>query len=133
MLGAMIGSFGMAGSLISVDATRAGTDIVAKVLSDEQSRARLETILSNARDFAVGVVEQNSYVVEALREATYRRCWLSVRVLRAVERPLGLAPEPGRAASQARTTGADQSGTPVKRATGSGNRHCSGTVARLAK
>ena len=38
----MVGSYGMAGSLISLDASRSPADIVSKVLSDEASRQSVE-------------------------------------------------------------------------------------------
>jgi hypothetical protein len=67
----MVGSFGMAGSLISLDAVRApgGPNIVAKVLSDDDCRARVEALLDGARDDVRALLSARSYLVAALRDA----------------------------------------------------------------
>ncbi len=66
----MVGSFGMAGSLISLDAMRAGNaNIVAKVLNDEYCRDRVESILGHARDDVRSILTEHAYLVEALRDA----------------------------------------------------------------
>jgi cell division protease FtsH len=66
----MVGSFGMAGSLISLDAMRAGNvNIVAKVLNDESSRDKVEAILDRARDDVRTILTERAYLVEALRDA----------------------------------------------------------------
>jgi len=71
---AMVGSYGMAGSLISVEATAApNVDLVAKVLSDEPSRARLESLLADARRDAEQLIRRHRGVVEALRDALLER------------------------------------------------------------
>jgi ATP-dependent Zn protease len=69
----MVGSFGMGRSLISLDATRAGADIVAKVLSDEATRAEMETILHDARAEVRDLLSANRALVEALRDALLER------------------------------------------------------------
>jgi cell division protease FtsH len=71
----MVGSFGMAGSLVSLDAARggAGVNIVSKVLSDEASREQLDRILETARDDVRALLSQRSYLVEALRDALLER------------------------------------------------------------
>ncbi len=69
----MVGSFGMAGSLISMDAVRSPGNIVAKVLADEHGRQQLDTILNSARDEVRALLSQNSYLVEALRDALLER------------------------------------------------------------
>jgi ATP-dependent Zn protease len=71
----MVGSFGMAGSLASLDAAKsgAGINIVAKVLSDEASREQLDRILEGARDDVRALLADHSYLVEALRDALLAR------------------------------------------------------------
>ena len=70
----MVGSFGMAGSLISLEAVRGGgTNIVAKGLSDEVSRQRVDEILDRARDEVRATMSQRAYLVEALRDALLER------------------------------------------------------------
>jgi cell division protease FtsH len=70
----MVGSFGMGGSLISLDAMRAGNaNIVAKVLGDEACRERVDCILNDARDQVRAALTERSYLVEALRDALLER------------------------------------------------------------
>ncbi|HUJ66177.1 MAG TPA: AAA family ATPase [Acidimicrobiales bacterium] len=70
----MVGSFGMAGSLISLDAMRAGNaNIVAKVLGDEACREKVEAILGGARDDVRKLLGERPYLVEALRDALLER------------------------------------------------------------
>jgi cell division protease FtsH len=69
----MVGSYGMAGSLISLDASSAPADIVTKVLSDETSRQAVEKLLESARCRAREVVTANKHVVVALRDALLER------------------------------------------------------------
>jgi ATP-dependent Zn protease len=71
----MVGSFGMAGSLISLEALRApgGANIVAKVLADETCRAEVDAILDAARDDVRALLAERSYLVEALRDALLQR------------------------------------------------------------
>ena len=67
----MVGSFGMAGSLVSLEAVKGagGMNIVAKVMSDEASRKKLDGILDSARDDVRLLIGQNRHLVEALRDA----------------------------------------------------------------
>jgi cell division protease FtsH len=71
----MVGSFGMAGSLISLDAVQGmGTsNIVGRVLADEESRRKVDAILDGARDHVRAVLHESSYLVEALRDALLAR------------------------------------------------------------
>ena len=71
----MVGSFGMAGSLISLDAVRSpgSPNIVAKVLSDETSRERVDAILDAAREDVRVILSRYRYLVEALRDALLER------------------------------------------------------------
>jgi cell division protease FtsH len=69
----MAGSFGMGGSLISLEASRAPGDIVDKVLSDEPSRTAVEELLRSAKATAREVLEAHRLVVEALRDALLER------------------------------------------------------------
>jgi cell division protease FtsH len=71
----MIGSFGMAGSLISLEAAKGGApvNIVAKVLSDDGSRVELERLLEEARGEVRTLLAGHSHLVEALRDALLQR------------------------------------------------------------
>ncbi|HEX4864196.1 MAG TPA: AAA family ATPase [Acidimicrobiales bacterium] len=71
----MVGSFGMSGSLISLDAVRTpgSPNIVAKVLADETSRERVDAILDAAREDVRVILSRYSYLVEALRDALLER------------------------------------------------------------
>jgi cell division protease FtsH len=65
----MVGAYGMAGALLSLEASASPADLVTKVLSDEASRRAAEEVLEKARDTAREVVEAHRHVVEALRDA----------------------------------------------------------------
>ncbi len=73
----MVGSFGMAGSLISYDAVAEGaiarTNLVAKVLGDKDSKNRVEDILDGQKAKVVALLEENKDVVVALRDALIAR------------------------------------------------------------
>jgi cell division protease FtsH len=71
----MVGSFGMAGSLISLEALRApgGPNLVAKVLADDRCRAEVDAILDTARAEVRGLLTERPYLVEALRDALLER------------------------------------------------------------
>jgi cell division protease FtsH len=73
----MVGSFGMAGSLVSYDAIAEGPigskNLVGKVLGDSEGRARVEEILSEQRARVTGLLEENRDVVVALRDALIAR------------------------------------------------------------
>ena len=64
----MVGSFGMGGSLASLDAAGGPANLVAKVLSDEPSRNALEAILDSARDDVRAALTSHIYLIEALRD-----------------------------------------------------------------
>jgi ATP-dependent Zn protease len=71
----MVGSFGMAGTLVSLEAVRTGggANVVAKVLAEEAGREQLESILSRARDDVRAALGQHRHLVEALRDALLER------------------------------------------------------------
>jgi cell division protease FtsH len=73
----MVGSFGMAGSLISYEAISQGavsqTNLVAKVLSDSDGKQRVEDILEAQRARVREVLEENRDVHAALRDALIER------------------------------------------------------------
>jgi len=75
MAAQMVGSFGMGSSLVSLEAARgpAGGNIVAKVLSDDSSRASLEDLLEEARGDVRSILSEHRYLVEALRDALVER------------------------------------------------------------
>jgi cell division protease FtsH len=71
----MVGSFGMANSLLSYEAVSgpAGANIVAKVLSDESGRAALERILNTSKTAVTTMLDSHRPIVEALRDALLER------------------------------------------------------------
>jgi len=71
----MVGTFGMAGSLISYEAvlTPGGANTVAKVISTDEGKEAVEGILSGARASVRTMLEDNRHVVEALRDALLAR------------------------------------------------------------
>jgi ATP-dependent Zn protease len=74
---AMVGAFGMGGSLISFEAVSQGPidgkNLVAKVLSDRDSKQRLEDILDAQKARVTGLLVDNVDVVCALRDALMER------------------------------------------------------------
>ncbi|MHB1533017.1 MAG: AAA family ATPase [Acidimicrobiales bacterium] len=71
----MVGSFGMAGSLVSLEAVRGAgpANIVAKVLADEAGREAIEVILDHARDEVRVLLGDHIHLVGALRDALLER------------------------------------------------------------
>ena len=89
----MVGSFGMAGSLISFDAITAGPiggpNLVGKVLADTEGRQRVEDILEQQRQRVREVLELNADVHAALRDALIERDELiRDEILEVIERSL---------------------------------------------
>jgi cell division protease FtsH len=67
----MVGSFGMAGSLVSYDAIEGGPfaqGIVAKVLGNEDARAAVEKLLAQAKSDVQAMLDDNRHLVIALRD-----------------------------------------------------------------
>ena len=89
----MVGSFGMAGSLISYDAMHmAGAhNVVAKVLSADTGREAVERILNDAKAAVRAMLDEHRFVVEALRDALLERDELIgeeiLEVIEGAERP----------------------------------------------
>jgi cell division protease FtsH len=71
----MVGSLGMAGSLISLEAASGpgGANLVAKVLSTEDGRQAVEQILDDARSSVRSLLADNLTTVEGLRDALLDR------------------------------------------------------------
>ncbi len=73
----MVGSFGMAGSLISYDALSqgpfGGANLVGKVLNDNEGKQRVEDILSAQKERVRAVLEDNRDIHAALRDALIAR------------------------------------------------------------
>jgi ATP-dependent Zn protease len=67
----MVGSFGMARSLISLESVRGagGPNLAATVLSDDACREEVNALLDAARDEVRAVLGARPYLVEALRDA----------------------------------------------------------------
>jgi ATP-dependent Zn protease len=67
----MVGSFGMAGSLVSYDAVEAGPitqGIVGKVLGNEEARNAVEKLLDQAKADVHKLLDDNRHLVMALRD-----------------------------------------------------------------
>ncbi len=73
----MVGSFGMAGSLVSYDAIAEGPigskNLVGKVLSDSDGKQRTDDILEAQKVRVASLLEENRDVVAALRDALLER------------------------------------------------------------
>jgi ATP-dependent Zn protease len=73
----MVGSVGMAGSLISYAAVASGafssTNIAGRVLGDHDGRAAVEEILQTQKLQVSALLESNRHLVEALRDALLER------------------------------------------------------------
>jgi ATP-dependent Zn protease len=72
----MVGSFGMGGTLISFDAIEGGmmtAGIVAKVLSNDDARKRLEVLLAEAKETARRLLSEHRHLVEALVDSLMER------------------------------------------------------------
>ena len=73
----MVGSFGMAGSLVSFDAIAEGPigskNLVGKVLADSQGKARVEEILTEQKERVTKLLEENRDVVIGLRDSLIAR------------------------------------------------------------
>jgi len=69
----MVGSFGMAGSLVSYEAVDSAHGIVAKVLSNDDGRASVERILNQAKDSVRHLLDEHRYLIVALRDALVAR------------------------------------------------------------
>jgi ATP-dependent Zn protease len=73
----MVGSFGMAGSLVSYEAIAEGPigtkNLVGRVLSDTDGKTRVEEILDAQRARVTALLEENRDVVVALRDALIAR------------------------------------------------------------
>jgi cell division protease FtsH len=69
----MVGSFGMGSSLVSYDAVdnghHGGPNLVAKVLSNDDTKKEVDDILRKHRDQIAYLLETNKDLVEALRDA----------------------------------------------------------------
>src|SRR5581483_2464476 len=71
----MVGSLGMAGSLISYDAMQmqGAANVVAKVLAQEESREAVDRILNDAKKAVRTMLDEHRHVVEGLRDALVDR------------------------------------------------------------
>ena len=71
----MVGSLGMAGSLISYNAMQmtGAANVVAKVLSSDEGREAVDRILNDAKKAVRVMLDEHRYVVEALRVALLDR------------------------------------------------------------
>jgi cell division protease FtsH len=72
----MVGSFGMAGSLVSYEAIEAGPisqGIVGKVLGNEDARASVEKLLAQAKADVQMLLDDNRHLVIALRDELLER------------------------------------------------------------
>jgi cell division protease FtsH len=74
---AMVGAYGMAGSLVSYLPVESGgfgsANLVSKVLGSERGYKAVETLLDNAKLCVQGILHENRHLVEALRDALLER------------------------------------------------------------
>jgi cell division protease FtsH len=99
----MVGALGMAGSLISYEAVAEGAvnrkNLVGKVLSDPEAKARVETLLQAQKHRVLGVLAENRDLVEALRDALIARDELvGDQITEVIEEALARRAGPDRAA-----------------------------------
>lgn len=72
----MVGSFGMAGSLVSFDAVESSPvrqGIVGKVLADDEARRAVDKILEQAKEDVRKLLDEHRHLVVALRDALLER------------------------------------------------------------
>ena len=70
----MVGSLGMAGSLFSYEAIEGPyANVVAKVASTDDGKAKVEDLLDRARDEVRVILTEHSHMVERLRDALLER------------------------------------------------------------
>jgi cell division protease FtsH len=72
----MVGTFGMAGSLVSFEATQDTLftgDTIGKVLADSTSRRKVEEILESSKSEVELLLSQHRHLVESLRDALLER------------------------------------------------------------
>jgi len=71
----MVGSLGMGGTLVSLDAAMGatGANVVTKVLASDQGREALERILDDAKAAVTRMLDEHRHLVEALRDALLDR------------------------------------------------------------
>jgi len=71
----MVGSFGMAGTLISYDLMGGmpGASVVAKVLASEEGKNAVEEILTAAKAEVTTLLADNRHLIEGLRDALLER------------------------------------------------------------
>ena len=71
----MVGSLGMAGSLISYDAmaVAGAQNVVAKVLSTDSGKDAVDRILNDAKSAVRAMLDTHRHVVAALRDALLER------------------------------------------------------------
>jgi cell division protease FtsH len=101
----MVGSYGMAGTLVSLEAWRGEPGIVTKVLADTAYRQSVEKLLESARTGAREVLTAQDHVVRALCNALQERDELvgddiTAVIVEALER--GPSAAPARTAPEAR-------------------------------
>ena len=74
MAAEMVGTLGMDDSLFSFAAVQTpGTNLVAKVSANDAAKARIEAILTSARDDVREMLDRHRSVIEALRDALLER------------------------------------------------------------
>jgi cell division protease FtsH len=94
----MVGSYGMAGSLVSLETLRGEVGIVTKVLADTAYRQSVEKLLDAAKAGARDVLVSEKHVVTALCDALLERDELvgdeiTNAILAAIERGPSVVPE----------------------------------------
>lgn len=72
----VVGSLGMAGSLVSFRAAETGPlagDLIATVLADDRARAKVEALLDEQKQVVTALLSTNLHIIEALRDALLER------------------------------------------------------------
>jgi ATP-dependent Zn protease len=70
----MVGTMGMGNTLLSYEAVQAGgTNLTAKVLSSDEGREAVASLLDTVRAEVSGLLDANRHIVEALRDALLDR------------------------------------------------------------
>jgi cell division protease FtsH len=95
----MVGALGMGGSLVSYEAMHEGpinaSNLVAKVLSNSDTKQRVEGMLVGQKERVIALLEENRDVVEALRDALIARDELvGPAIVEVIEQALAARPAP---------------------------------------
>ena len=81
----MVGRYGMAGSLVSFEATRPRRNrFIARVLDDARARKDLEGLLREVKRDTIRSLLENRHLIVAVRDALVRKGRLDPRQIKAI-------------------------------------------------